>query len=92
MALADICFSIVHWPPCRVIVTMPTVGVLLEPAWRDILRRSNKRSEHAPMKLRLWLALASLLAIAACSASGTASGQDKQNGFYGGVTGGWTRP
>jgi hypothetical protein len=45
-----------------------------------------------PIKVRLWLALACLLAIAGCSASGTTSDQDKQNGLYGGVTGGWTHP
>lgn len=44
------------------------------------------------MKIRFWLALASLLVIAACSANGGASNQDKQNGLYGGVTGGWTHP
>jgi hypothetical protein len=60
--------------------------------WHDVVRRSNQQSEHAAMKIRLWLVLACLLAIAGCSASATTSDQDKQNGLYGGVTGGWTHP
>jgi hypothetical protein len=61
-------------------------------ARRDIIRRSNRQRGMPQMKIRLWLILAASLAIAGCSASGTTSEQDKQNGLYGGVTGGWTHP
>lgn len=42
------------------------------------------------MRIALWLLLCGLLTLAGCARSGAASDQDKQNGLYGGVTGGWT--
>jgi hypothetical protein len=47
------------------------------------------------MKPRLWPAIIGLLLsllIASCGVSGNSSDNDKQGGFYGGVTGGGSRP
>ncbi|HEY1300359.1 MAG TPA: hypothetical protein VGF07_07670 [Stellaceae bacterium] len=44
------------------------------------------------MRISLWLALAALLALAGCAAGAAGSDKDKESGFYGGVTGGWTQP
>jgi len=44
------------------------------------------------MTIASWLALVGLLLIAGCAAGGNGSDNDKQGGFYGGVTGGGSRP
>jgi hypothetical protein len=43
-------------------------------------------------KIAIGLALIGLLALAACAAGGSSSDNQKQGGFYSGVTGGWTQP
>ncbi|HEV7995888.1 MAG TPA: hypothetical protein VGP52_06500 [Stellaceae bacterium] len=44
------------------------------------------------MKLISWLALAGMLLIAGCAADANGSENQRNNGLYGGVSGGWTRP
>jgi len=43
------------------------------------------------MKIALQLALIGLLLLSGCASSGNSSSDDKQGGFYSGVTGGWTQ-
>jgi hypothetical protein len=50
------------------------------------------RRDRYPVKIASWLALIGLLLIAGCTAGANSSNEDKNNGFYGGVTGGANRP
>ncbi|HVB15292.1 MAG TPA: hypothetical protein VNF04_02045 [Stellaceae bacterium] len=42
--------------------------------------------------MRVWISLFICLAVAACAAENHAADQDRHDGFYGGVSGGLTRP
>ncbi len=44
------------------------------------------------MKIMPGLALVGVLLIAGCAAGANGSENPKNNGLYGGVSGGWTRP
>ncbi len=44
------------------------------------------------MKIISWLALIGALLIAGCASGANGSENQKNNGLYGGVSGGWTGP
>ncbi len=44
------------------------------------------------VKIVAGLAMIGVLLIAGCAAGATGSGNRQNNGLYGGVSGGWTRP
>ena len=44
------------------------------------------------MRIAGWFALMGLLFITAALAGASSSDNDKNSGFYGGVSGGWTHP
>jgi len=53
-------------------------------------RNGLKKDKYLRLRIATWLALMSLLMIAACTVAGKGADTDKNKGFYGGVSGGWS--
>jgi hypothetical protein len=50
------------------------------------------KEKYLRLRIVTWLALMGVLMIAACASGGNGADTDKNNGFYGGASGGWSHP